>query len=82
MKPGRLRLLLTLGLFVAWLGWLGYLAATKTNPVVVSRSQVMAATHFVLADRIGSEHDDGPHDKHDGHCKGAPHGSTEGWAIS
>ena len=50
MTPGRIRLLLALGFFVAWLGWLGYLAATKTNPVVVSRSQAMVATHFVLAD--------------------------------
>jgi hypothetical protein len=50
MKPGHIRLLLAGALLVAWLGWLGYLAATKTDPVVVSRSQVMAANHFVLAD--------------------------------
>jgi hypothetical protein len=43
------RLVIPLALLVGWLGWLGYLAATKTNAVVVSRSQVMAATHFVLA---------------------------------
>ena len=36
--------------FVGWLGWLGYLATNKTNPVVVSRSQMMVATHFILAD--------------------------------
>src|SRR5262245_6523413 len=61
MKPdrGRLavaaalyyaRLVVPLALLIGWLTWLGYLAATKTNPVVVSRSQVMAANRFVLAD--------------------------------
>jgi hypothetical protein len=49
MRPARIRLLVAGALLVGWLAWLGYLAATKTNPVVVSRSQVMAATHFVLA---------------------------------
>jgi hypothetical protein len=44
------RLIVPLALLIGWLCWLGYLAATKTNPVVVSRSQVMAATYFVLAD--------------------------------
>jgi len=43
------RLAIPLALLLAWLGWLGYLAATKTHPIVVSRSQVMASTHFVLA---------------------------------
>ena len=37
-------------LFFGWLAFLAYLAATKTNPVVVSRSQAMASTHFVLAE--------------------------------
>jgi hypothetical protein len=50
MKWARFRLIAAGTLFVAWLGWLGYLAASKTNPVVVSRSQVMASTHFVLAE--------------------------------
>src|SRR5262245_40926383 len=61
MKPDRARLtvvsalyyaraVVPLALLLGWLSWLGYLAATKTNPVVVSRSQVMASTHFVLAE--------------------------------
>ena len=49
MTVARARLLVAAALFFGWLCWLGYLAATKTNPVVVSRSQVMASTHFVLA---------------------------------
>jgi hypothetical protein len=61
MKPDRARLtvaavlyysrlVVPLAFLIGWLCWLGYLAATKTDPVVVSRSQVMAANHFVLAD--------------------------------
>ena len=49
MSLARIRLFVTAALFVGWLGWLGYLAANKTNPAIVSRSQVMAATHFVVA---------------------------------
>jgi len=49
MRRSRIFLFVSGGLFVAWLCWLGYLAATKTNPVIVSRSQVIASTHFVLA---------------------------------
>ena len=50
MTAARARLVMAAVLFVGWLGWLGYLAATKTNPVVVSRSQMMAATRFVVAE--------------------------------
>jgi hypothetical protein len=49
MRRSRIFVFVSGGLFVAWLCWLGYLAATKTNPVIVSRSQVMASTHFVVA---------------------------------
>lgn len=49
MKAARIRLVVAGVLFFGWLCWLGYLAATKTNPVVLSRSQAMVATHFVLA---------------------------------
>jgi len=49
MKRSRILMLVSGTLFVGWLCWLGYLAATKTNPVIVSRSQVMASTHFVVA---------------------------------
>jgi hypothetical protein len=50
MKAVKVRLLVALVLLVGWLCWLGYLAATQTNPVVLSRSQIMASTHFILAD--------------------------------
>jgi hypothetical protein len=49
MTRSRILMLVSGSLFVGWLCWLGYLAATKTNPVVVSRSQVMASTRFVVA---------------------------------
>jgi hypothetical protein len=48
MTVTRARLLVAAVLFFGWLGWLGYLAAYKTRPVVVSRSQVMAASRFVV----------------------------------
>lgn len=50
MSGPRIRLLVAGVLLFGWLGWLAYLAWFKTNPVVVSRSQAMAATRFVLAD--------------------------------
>jgi hypothetical protein len=50
MTRRRVFLIVAAAVFVCWLGWLGYLAAYKTNPVVVSRSQMMASTHFVLAE--------------------------------
>jgi hypothetical protein len=49
MRRSPIFLIVAATLFVGWLCWLGYLAAIKTNPVVVSRSQIMASTHFVLA---------------------------------
>ena len=49
MKGPRLRFIVAAVLLFGWLGWLGYLAATKTNPVILSRSQIMDSTHFVLA---------------------------------
>ncbi|HEX3148292.1 MAG TPA: hypothetical protein VHR66_09410 [Gemmataceae bacterium] len=50
MSIARVRLVVAAAAFVGWLGWLGYLAASKTNPTVVSHSQVMAATRFVVAE--------------------------------
>jgi hypothetical protein len=49
MKAARVRLIVASVLLVAWLGYLGYLVLYERHPVVVSRSQVMASTHFVLA---------------------------------
>jgi hypothetical protein len=50
MKVARIRLIIAAVLFFGWLGWLAYLAWFKTNPIVVSHSQVMAATNFVVAE--------------------------------
>ncbi len=49
MSP-KVRVIVAGGLFFLWLGWIGYLAATKANPVVVSRAQLMAAEHYILAE--------------------------------
>jgi hypothetical protein len=49
MTGAKIRLAIAAVLFVGWLCWLAYLVVTKNDPVVVSRSQMMAATHFVVA---------------------------------
>jgi hypothetical protein len=50
MKPSRVRLLVCALLFVGWIGWLVYLSATTTRPVVLSRPQFLASGLWVLAD--------------------------------
>lgn len=50
MTGSKLRALLAGLLFFAWLGWLTFLAFNKTKPAVLSRSQLMVASHFVLAE--------------------------------
>ncbi len=50
MTVARARLAIAAVLFFGWLGWLGYLAFTQTNPVIVSRSQAMAADRFVVGE--------------------------------
>jgi hypothetical protein len=50
MNAATLRLLLAAGLFSAWIGWLAYLAATATRPMVLSRPQFLVSTLDVLAD--------------------------------
>jgi len=50
MKWARLRLAIATLLLVGWLGYLGFLVIFERNPIVVSRSQVMASTQFILAD--------------------------------
>ncbi|HEV3262690.1 MAG TPA: hypothetical protein VG013_37970 [Gemmataceae bacterium] len=55
-RPNNLRrrakvwLVLSAGLFVAWIGWLAYLAATAKQPVVLSRPQFLVSTLDVIAD--------------------------------
>ena len=46
----RPRLAIATLLLFGWLGYLGFLVLFERNPVVVSRSQVMASTQFVVAD--------------------------------
>src|SRR5262245_40293137 len=42
-------------LFLLWIGWLVYLAATTTHPIVLSRPQLLVAELVVIADvREGS----------------------------
>jgi hypothetical protein len=56
MKAARIRLVVAAILLFAWLGYLGYLVLYERHPVVVSRSQIMASTHFVLAEvRVGAD---------------------------
>jgi hypothetical protein len=50
MKAGRIRLLVATVLMAGWLGYLGYLALGQSNPVVISRSQLLHASHFVKGD--------------------------------
>lgn len=50
MSVARVRLLVAAVLFAGWLCWLGYLAFAKTTPVIVSHSQAMAASRFVVAE--------------------------------
>ena len=58
MTVARVRLVVAAVLFFGWLGWLAYLAYFKTHPIVVSRSQVMAANRYVVA-KIKFEPDTG-----------------------
>ncbi|MEZ6141275.1 MAG: hypothetical protein R3B84_11955 [Zavarzinella sp.] len=48
MKIGRMPMYIVGAAFAGWLCWLGYLAFTKTSPVVVSRAQMLDASHFLL----------------------------------
>ncbi len=50
MKRARVRLAVTASLFLAWIGYLVYLAATATRPVVLSRPQFLAADLYVIAE--------------------------------
>ncbi len=50
MKPSRVRLAVAAVLFAAWIGWLVYLSATTTRPLVLSRPQFLAASLYVIAD--------------------------------
>ena len=49
MKGAKVRLVVASILFVGWLGYLAFLAFNYSRPVVVSRSQMMIATHLAEA---------------------------------
>src|SRR5437870_5516115 len=44
-----LRLVLASVLFAGWIGWLVYLAATKSRPIVLSRPQLLVSDLDVIA---------------------------------
>jgi hypothetical protein len=50
MKVARIRLVIAAVLMLGWLGYLGYLALWHSKPIVVSRSQLLNATHYVKAE--------------------------------
>jgi hypothetical protein len=50
MSGARVRLWIAAALFAGWIGWLAYLAATTTHPVVLSRPQFLVSTLDVIAD--------------------------------
>ncbi len=55
MRIARVQLIVAAILFVGWLGYLAYLALGHSQPVVVSRTQLMNATSFpTLPDISGS----------------------------
>jgi hypothetical protein len=45
----RRLLILAAGLFLAWIGWLAYLAITATRPIVLSRPQFLVSDLDVIA---------------------------------
>jgi len=49
MKKSGWRLAVSALLFIGWIGYLAYLAATTTQPVVLSRPQFLAADLYVVA---------------------------------
>lgn len=52
MRAARIRLIVAVTVFAGWLGYLGFLALGQAKPIVVSRSQLLAATYIVKADPI------------------------------
>jgi hypothetical protein len=51
----RVRFFLAAGLFLAWISWLAYLAATTTHPLVLSRPQFLVTDLDVIAEVGGDE---------------------------
>src|SRR5262245_38596581 len=56
MTFAKLRLIVAALLFFGWLGWLGYAVSRKGTVQIVSRAQLTAATHWVVAElKVGSD---------------------------
>jgi hypothetical protein len=54
----RVRLAVAAGLFLAWLGWLAFLAVTARSAVVLSRPQLLVSNLYVVADVSGGAQPD------------------------
>jgi hypothetical protein len=52
----RWRLIVAAGLFIAWIGWLTYLAATATRPLVLSHPQFLVSELDVIAQINQGQH--------------------------
>jgi hypothetical protein len=50
MKRSAWRLIAATVLFLGWIGYLAFLAATTTEPIILSRSQFLAADLYVIAE--------------------------------
>jgi hypothetical protein len=50
MRKSAWRLALAAVLFAGWIGYLGWLAATATQPIVLARPQFLAADLYVVAE--------------------------------
>lgn len=55
MKPAAWRLAVTAALFLAWLGYLAFLALTTRDVVVLSRPQLAVSQLDVIAKRTGTD---------------------------
>jgi hypothetical protein len=55
MSKARLRLIIAAVLFCGWLGFLAFLAATASQPVILSRPQFLGADAHVVVQLTGGE---------------------------
>jgi hypothetical protein len=55
MNAARWRLVVAAAGFLGWIGWLTYLAATTTHPLVLSRPQFLQADLWVIAKVDGDQ---------------------------
>lgn len=53
MQKARIRFIIALGLFAAWIGWLGYLAMGTHDQIVLSRPQFLVSNLHVIAKLTG-----------------------------